>query len=36
VRTTRFGLDVQTGTRISVKQQEGKHATFFITAGSRF
>ena len=36
VRTQMFGLDVQTGTRITVNQADGNHSTFFLTVGSKF
>ena len=36
VRTQKFGLDVQTGTRITINQDDGNQATFFITVGSKF
>ena len=36
VRTEMFGLNVQTGTRITVNQDDGKHASFFVTVGSKF
>lgn len=36
VRTEMFGLDVQTGTRITVNQDNGNNATFFVTLASKF
>ncbi|MEO6226289.1 MAG: autotransporter domain-containing protein [Thermomonas sp.] len=36
VRTEMFGLDVQTGTRITVNQSNGNNATFFVTMASKF
>ncbi len=36
VRTEMFGLDVHTGTRITVNQDSGNNATFFITFANKF
>ena len=36
VRTQLFGLDMQTGTRITVNQNNGNNASFFLTVGSKF
>ncbi len=36
VRTQKFGVDVQTGTRITINQDDGNQATFFIIVGSKF
>ena len=36
VRSEMFGLDVQTGTRITVNQGNGNNATFFVTVASKF
>ena len=36
VRTQMFGMDVQTGTRITVNQDNGNNASFFMTVGSKF
>lgn len=36
VRTDMFGLDVQTGTRITVNQNNGNNASFFLTVASKF
>lgn len=36
VRTQMFGLDMQTGTRITVNQNDGNNASFFLTVGSKF
>ncbi|MGV8944428.1 autotransporter domain-containing protein [Thermomonas sp.] len=36
VRTQMFGMDVQTGTRITVNQDNGNNASFFLTVGSKF
>ena len=36
VRTQMFGMDMQTGTRITVNQDNGNNASFFVTVGSKF
>lgn len=36
VRTEMFGLDVQTGTRITINQDNGNNASFFLTVASKF
>lgn len=36
VRSVIFGLDMQTGTRITVNQDNGNNASFFLTLGSKF
>jgi outer membrane lipase/esterase len=36
VRTEMFGMDVQTGTRITVNQDNGNNASFFLTVASKF
>ena len=36
VRTEMFGLEMQTGTRITVNQSNGNNATFFLTVASKF
>ncbi len=36
IRSQMFGLDVQTGTRITVNQDNGNNASFFLTVGSKF
>ena len=36
IRTEMFGMDVQTGTRITVNQNNGNNATFFVTVASKF
>ena len=36
VRSALFGLDMQTGTRITVNQDNGNNASFFLTLSSKF
>ncbi|MDI1251810.1 autotransporter domain-containing SGNH/GDSL hydrolase family protein [Thermomonas sp.] len=36
VRSEMFGMDVQTGTRITVNQDNGNNATFFVTVARKF
>jgi outer membrane lipase/esterase len=36
IRTELFGMDVQTGTRITVNQSNGNNATYFVTVASKF
>ena len=36
VRSELFGLDMQTGTRITVNQDNGNNASFFLTLSSKF
>jgi len=36
VRGEAFGLDMQAGTRVTVTQDDGNHASFFVTVGNKF